>query len=47
MTRLLRSDERIAGLPAALAYHVRVKPPQDEESRLALKDRTASTRIGA
>ncbi len=46
-SRLLRSDARIAGLAAARRYQSRVKPSHAPESRLALNDSAASTRIGA
>ena len=45
--RLLRSEARIAGFAAARAYQSSVKPPQSADSRLALNDSAASTRIGA
>ena len=46
-SRLFRRAARIAGLVADLKYQSRVKPSQDAERRLALKDRATRTRIGA
>jgi hypothetical protein len=46
-SRLFLSDERIAGFTAAFAYHASVKPSHDADSRLALNESAASTRIGA
>ncbi len=45
--RLLRSEPRMAGFAAARAYQSSVKPSHDADSRLALKESAASTRIGA
>ncbi len=45
--RLLRIEDRMAGLVTAFAYQPRVKPSQDADSRLRLKESATRTKIGA
>jgi hypothetical protein len=46
-SRLLRSDRRICGLARRRPYQSRVKPFHSAVSRLSLKEKTTSTRMGA